>query len=159
VSFFDHPVEDDRNLCAEDEGVSRAFLFATTMPAAWHNAVVRRFLLSATFACAWLACGGKAVIDPVPEQDPTRDSATSSGQTTGTTSSSTDVGSSSSATGSSSGATGSSSGGGGDEGACPPDKPEPGVAEPCAPDGLVCDYGGFCNFVICEGGDWIAPIC
>jgi hypothetical protein len=111
---------------------------------------VRRLLLSAAVACAWLACGGKAVIDPVPEQDPTRDIATSSGQTMGTTSSSADVSSSSSATSSSSG---------GDEGECPPDKPELGAAEPCAPDGLVCDYGGFCNSVICEGGDWIAPIC
>ena len=39
---------------------------------------------------------------------------------------------------------------------CPPEKPTGGT---CAPEGLVCDYGGFCNFVVCSNGGWSFPVC
>lgn len=40
---------------------------------------------------------------------------------------------------------------------CPEVLPlEPG---PCAPDGLVCDYGGYCNFVVCHDGKWMHSPC
>jgi hypothetical protein len=52
--------------------------------------------------------------------------------------------------------TGSGAGGGLPE-ECPDEYPT--TAGPCAPDGLVCDYGGFCNFVECFDGMWAFPLC
>lgn len=57
--------------------------------------------------------------------------------------------------------TGGAAGGGGSDGGLPAGCPatiptEPG---PCAPDGLICEYGGFCNFVECFDGMWTWPLC
>ena len=40
---------------------------------------------------------------------------------------------------------------------CPAEKPT--GSEPCPIESQVCDYGGFCNFVICSGGFWSFPVC
>jgi hypothetical protein len=45
----------------------------------------------------------------------------------------------------------------GGEPTCPAEKPM--GSEPCAIESQVCDYGGFCNFVICSGGFWSYPVC
>ena len=39
---------------------------------------------------------------------------------------------------------------------CPAEKPSGG---PCSPDGLFCDWGGFCNAAQCQDGMWVFPIC
>jgi len=47
-------------------------------------------------------------------------------------------------------------GGGQPQEGCPPSLPSPGA---CAPDGLFCEYGGFCESVTCLNGIWVFPIC
>jgi hypothetical protein len=101
------------------------------------------------------ACGGSTVIGP-------DDATTGSGGSGGTGA---DGGAGPTAGG------GDTSGGGGEGGTgggvggsggslpegCPPIKPtQPGA---CAPEGLKCDYGGFCNFVDCLNGSWQFPLC
>ena len=100
------------------------------------RSVFHRWLLVVLLA----GCGGKAVID-VDEVDDEQDAAPTTTTTTTTT-------------GPGGGGTGGQ-GGGLAEG-CPPTLPMSGA---CTPDGLLCDYGGFCNFVMCESGSWTFPLC
>ena len=98
------------------------------------------------------ACGGRAVID---ESDASDQDATATA--TQTSSSAAGAGGLFGAGGQAGhgAAAGSGSGGGLAEG-CPAVKPTGGT---CAPEGLFCDYGGFCNSASCLGGVWSFPLC
>ncbi|MEZ4440072.1 MAG: hypothetical protein R3B72_13330 [Polyangiaceae bacterium] len=114
-----------------------------------HQLGVGAFLI---FASA--VCGGTAVIDG--EADPRGTGGASSSSVASSSSSASSSSASSGAGGTSSGSTTTGVGGGLQEG-CPDQKPD--SAGSCSPDGLFCDYGGFCNFVECIDGQWAFPLC
>jgi hypothetical protein len=141
-----------RRVCEWEVGEHGVANRSSGLPSKWHivRAILRNLRTTAA-ALLVVACGGKAVIDGEPIQE-----GTGAGDASSVSQGGYDFQGATQGSGGDAAADGGGGAGGGLAEGCPPALPEGGA---CAPDGLMCDYGGFCNSATCEGGTWQFPIC